>query len=470
MNKSILLIVCTLGLTNCAINAPNSVKSESTVPAQWPKGDSYSTQVQGALAVDLPWTAFVLDAKIRQVIEIGLANNRDVRITLANIASAKAQYGGQKAALLPTVTAGVSATSGRTALVSSEGDVSTSRVNSYAATVGMSSYEIDLFAKVRSLSQVALETYLATEDAHRAAKISLISELTSAFQTLAADKSQLLLAKHTMDSAQNSMNIIQKRLDVGVATRLELRQAETVYQTARADVANHTTLVAQDRNALELLAGTPLQDNLMPEGLPNGAIWFAEVSAGLDSSILLNRPDVSQAEHQLKSADANIGAARAAFFPSLKLTASTGLASAELLSLFSGAGVWSLMPSLTVPIFDNGANKANLDYAKAQQKVYLSRYELALQTAFKEVADALARKGTIKEQLSAQQKLVDAAADSYMIANERYKKGVASYLDALDAQRVLYAAKKALIAIKLVEYENQQTLYRVLGGGIKATS
>jgi multidrug efflux system outer membrane protein len=399
-----------------------------------------------------------------------LANNRDIRITLANIESARAKYKIQNAAILPTIEAGVSATRGRSAAVSPNGDISTSNVKSYSATVGMSAYEVDLFGKVRSLSQVALETYLATEDAHRAAKISLISELTSAYQTLAADISQLQLAKNTMDSAQSSMLIIQKRLEIGVATRLEFRQAETVYQTARADVANYTTLVAQARNAVELLAGMPVPDGLIPEGLPNEAIWFADISAGLDSSVLLSRPDVSQAEHQLKSADANISAARAAFFPSLKLTASTGLASAELLSLFSGAGVWSIIPSLTVPIFDNGNNQANLDAAKAQQKVYLSTYELTLQTAFKEVADALARKGTIKEQLTAQQKLVEAASDSYMIANERYKKGVASYLDALDAQRTLYEAQKALIAVKLVEYENQQTLYRVLGGGIKVAS
>jgi multidrug efflux system outer membrane protein len=425
---------------------------------------------QGVLASEMPWAAFVLDEKIRKIIELGLANNRDIRITLANIESARAKYKIQNAAILPTIEAGVSATRGRSAAVSPNGDISTSNVKSYSATVGMSAYEVDLFGKVRSLSQVALETYLATEDAHRAAKISLISELTSAYQTLAADISQLQLAKNTMDSAQSSMLIIQKRLEIGVATRLEFRQAETVYQTARADVANYTTLVAQARNALELLAGMPVPDGLIPEGLPNEAIWFADISAGLDSSVLLSRPDVSQAEHQLKSADANISAARAAFFPSLKLTASTGLASAELLSLFSGAGVWSIIPSLTVPIFDNGNNQANLDAAKAQQKVYLSTYELTLQTAFKEVADALARKGTIKEQLTAQQKLVEAASDSYMIANERYKKGVASYLDALDAQRTLYEAQKALIAVKLVEYENQQTLYRVLGGGIKVAS
>jgi multidrug efflux system outer membrane protein len=425
---------------------------------------------QGVLASEMPWAAFVLDEKIRKIIELGLANNRDIRITLANIESARAKYKIQNAAILPTIEAGVSATRGRSAAVSPNGDISTSNVKSYSATVGMSAYEVDLFGKVRSLSQVALETYLATEDAHRAAKISLISELTSAYQTLAADISQLQLAKNTMDSAQSSMLIIQKRLEIGVATRLEFRQAETVYQTARADVANYTTLVAQARNAVELLAGMPVPDGLIPEGLPNEAIWFADISAGLDSSVLLSRPDVSQAEHQLKSADANISAARAAFFPSLKLTASTGLASAELLSLFSGAGVWSIIPSLTVPIFDNGNNQANLDAAKAQQKVYLSTYELTLQTAFKEVADALARKGTIKEQLTAQQKLVEAASDSYMIANERYKKGVASYLDALDAQRTLYEAQKALIAVKLVEYENQQTLYRVLGGGIKVAS
>jgi len=470
MNKSALLMICVLSLTSCATNTPNSVKADSTIPTQWPKGDSYSVYSQGVLASEMPWAAFVLDEKIRKIIELGLANNRDIRITLANIESARAKYKIQNAAILPTIEAGVSATRGRSAAVSPNGDISTSNVKSYSATVGMSAYEVDLFGKVRSLSQVALETYLATEDAHRAAKISLISELTSAYQTLAADISQLQLAKNTMDSAQSSMLIIQKRLEIGVATRLEFRQAETVYQTARADVANYTTLVAQARNAVELLAGMPVPDGLIPEGLPNEAIWFADISAGLDSSVLLSRPDVSQAEHQLKSADANISAARAAFFPSLKLTASTGLASAELLSLFSGAGVWSIIPSLTVPIFDNGNNQANLDAAKAQQKVYLSTYELTLQTAFKEVADALARKGTIKEQLTAQQKLVEAASDSYMIANERYKKGVASYLDALDAQRTLYEAQKALIAVKLVEYENQQTLYRVLGGGIKVAS
>jgi multidrug efflux system outer membrane protein len=320
---------------------------------------------------------------------------------------------------------------------------------------------------VRNLSNAALETYLATEAAARATRISLIAETASAYLTLAADNSQLMLARRTLESAQRSMELTRKRLEAGVATRLDVRQAETIYQQARADVASTTALIAQDRNALELLAGSRIPDALLPAELPPDQVWLADVPAGLSSAVLLDRPDVLQAEHQLQSANADIGAARAAFFPSLSLTASTGLASTELSNLFSdGASIWSVGPSLVLPIFNGGANVANLAYAKAQRELFLSQYELAIQTAFREVADALAIRGTIQEQLDAQAALVDAAADSYRLAEARYSKGVDSFLDALDAQRTLYNAEKSLVSARLTANTNVVTLYRVLGGGL----
>jgi multidrug efflux system outer membrane protein len=464
LKYSIVLLVA-IGLNGCASLAPTYTQPKAPVPSVWPVGNSYKSPIKGDFVENTPWEKFILDDKMRQIIKIGFTHNRDIKKTLANIESARALYRIQKATVLPTINAEISGTRGRSAITSSN-EISTSSVENYSASVGMASYEIDLFGKVRSLSNAALESYLATEEANRIATISLISELVSAYQTMAADNSQLALSERTMNSAEHSMMVIQKRLDVGVATKLEVRQAETIYQTARADVANLTTLVAQDRNALELLAGTSISEDLLPDELPTSKVWFAEISPNLDSSVLLQRPDVLEAEHQLKSANANIGAARAAFFPSLKLTASAGVASTELVSLFAGVGIWSLIPSISLPIFDGGTNKANLDYATAQQKLYLANYELTLQTAFKEVANALARNGTIKEQLDAQHHLVDAAADSYLIANERYKKGVSTYLEALTAQRILYESEKTLITVKLLEYENRRTLYTVLGGGV----
>jgi multidrug efflux system outer membrane protein len=284
---------------------------------------------------------------------------------------------------------------------------------------------------------------------------------------LAADNTQLALSQRTLESAQRTMEITRKRLEAGVSSRLDLRQAETVYQQARADLASTRALIAQDRNALELLAGGSIADSLLPAELPSEHEWLTDVPAGLSSSVLLQRPDVLQAEHQLKSANANIGAARAAFFPSLSLTASTGLASSELSDLFSnGATVWSVAPSLALPIFNGGANVANLAYANSQRDLFVSQYELAIQTAFREVADALAVRGTIQEQLDAQRALVDAAADSYQLAEARYSKGVDSFLNTLDAQRSLYNAEKSLVSARLTASDNVVTLYRVLGGGL----
>ena len=466
MRKHALALTLPLALAACTM-APRYERPEAPIPDTWPSGAAYSTsQATERTAADIPWREFIKDAKLQQVIEQALQNNRDLRSTLADIQSARAQYRIQRAELLPQVNGDVSATRSKNVNnFSGTGTPVESEI--YTASVGLSAFEIDLFGRVRSLSNAALESYLATEAAGRATRISLIAETASVYLTLAADNAQLALSQRTLESAQRTMDITRKRLEAGVSSRLDVRQAETVYQQARADLASTRALIAQDRNALELLTGGPIADSLLPAELPPEHGYLAEVPAGLSSAVLLQRPDVLQAEHQLKSANANIGAARAAFFPSLSLTASSGLASTELSDLFSnGVSVWSIGPSLTLPIFNGGANVANLAYANAQRDLFLSQYELAIQTAFREVADALAVRGTIQEQLDAQRALVDAAADSYQLAEARYSKGVDSFLNTLDAQRALYNAEKSLVSARLTASNNVVTLYRVLGGGL----
>jgi len=464
----VVAIVVPLTLTACMSMAPRYERPAPPVADTWPSGAAYApSQGSELTAAEIPWREFIKDDKLRQVIDQALANNRDLRITLANIQSARAQYRIQRSDLSPKVNGDVSATRSKSLSAASAASGNPVESEFYTASVGLSAFEIDLFGRVRSLSNAALESYLATAEAGRATRISLIAETASAYLTLAADNSQLLLSRRTLQSAQRSMDVTRKRLEAGVASRLDVRQAETIYQQARADLATTTAFIAQDRNALELLAGSHIPDALLPVELPTDQVWLADVPAGLSSSVLLERPDVLQAEHQLKSANANIGAARAAFFPQLSLTASTGLASTELSNLFSdGASIWSVGPSLVLPIFNAGANVANLDYARAQRELYLSQYELAIQTAFREVADALATRGTIQEQLDAQAALVDAAADSYQLAEARYTKGVDTFLNALDAQRTLYNAEKSLVSARLTANANVVTLYRVLGGGL----
>ena len=466
MRKLAVTIALSLALAACTL-APRYERPAAPVADTWPTGPSYAANQESQTpAAGIPWREFIKDARMRQVIEQALANNRDLRITLANIQSARAQYRIQRSEQLPNVNGGISATRSRSFNTFSDSGGAVES-ETYTASIGLSAFEIDLFGRVRSLSNAALESYLATEEAARATRISLIAETASAYLTLAADTSQRLLSQRTVESAQRSMEVTRKRLEAGVASRLDLRQAETIYQQARADLASTTALIAQDRNALELLAGSAIADALLPSELPPDHDWLANVPAGLSSSVLLERPDVLQAEHQLKAANANIGAARAAFFPSLSLTASTGLASTELSDLFNdGASIWSIGPSLTLPIFNGGANVANLAYANAQRDLFVSQYELAIQTAFREVADTLAVRGTIQDRLAAQRALVDAAADSYRLADARYTKGVDSFLNALDAQRTLYNAEQALVSARLIESQNIVTLYRVLGGGL----
>lgn len=468
MGKRFIAVAMALPLAACGSMAPQYQRPAAPIPAEWPSGAAYAPSSEsGAAAPAVAWREFVKNEQLRAVIELALANSRDLRTAIANVAAARAQYRIERAELLPPIDAEISSsrTRGLSTFGGTAGSVATTETQSAGAS--LSAFEIDLFGRQRSLSTAAFEAYLATEEAARATRIALIAEVASAYLRLATDRSLLALAQRTLESAQRSMELTTRRLEAGVASRVDVKQAETVYQQARTDLASLTIAIAQDRNALELLAGARVDDALLPDELRAEAEWFADVPAGVSSEVLLERPDVLAAEHNLVSANADIGAARAAFFPTLALTASRGVASTALSSLLdNGANVWSVASTLTAPIFRGGANRANLAYSEAQRDRYLSDYELAIQTAFKEVADALAVHGTIQRQRDAQVALVAAAAESYRLAEARYSEGTDTFLNALDAQRTLYAAEQSLTSTRSSALDNLVTLYRVLGGGL----
>lgn len=479
--KNLIVLSSVLGMTGCISLAPRYERPPAPVPARWPTGPAFGnpqaalpTSTAAAMPAETPWQDFVLDARLRQVIAQALHDNRTLREQAAAVLAARAQYRVQRASLFPTIDAALSGSKERIYEPPGLfGPFSTSAFDetNYEASVGLTSYELDFFGRLRSLSTAALESYLATAASARAARISLIGEVASAWVTLASDRSLLTIARQTAMSAERSMKVTQERLDRGVASAVDVREAETVYQQARADTARYITAVAQDRDALELLVGGPVADTLLPDGIPDHDTWFADVQAGLSSKVLLERPDVLAAEHDLRAANANIGAARAAFFPSVTLTGDGGLASDALSTLIHHAtSVWSIAPTITLPLFAGGANVANLEYTKAEKQQAVAAYELAVQTAFQEVADALARRGTMDEQLAADRALVTAAAASYRLAEARYEEGVDTYLNALDAQRTLYSAQSTLVQDRLTALDNRVTLYKVLGGGLAQKS
>jgi multidrug efflux system outer membrane protein len=451
MTRALLPLSAGLLLAGCNM-APDYVRPAPPVPATLPTGEAYAAQAEGKAG--LPWTVLVQDAKLKTVIDRALANNRDLRATIASVQSARAQYKVQRAAQLPTLTADAGASFAR------QNDA---RQNSYSADLGFSAFEIDLFGRVRNLTESALETYLATEEGARSTRITLIAETATAYATLAADQALLALARQTQASAQRTLDLTKSLNTAGLAGKLDVHQAETTVEQAASDVAANITQVAQDRNALDLLAGAHVEDALLPGSLDSLIAGVAKVPAGLSSDILLQRPDVLQAEHQLKAANADIGAARAAMFPKISLTSAIGVASSALSSLFTGnAFTWSASPSASLPIF-GGANRGNLDYSKAQRDVYVAQYEQAIQTAFKEVSDGLAREGTIDAQQAAQQRLVRASSQAYDLSDQRYRAGIDTFLTALTNQRTLYSARQSAIATDLTLVSNRILLYRVIG-------
>ncbi|WP_127159184.1 efflux transporter outer membrane subunit [Xanthomonas arboricola] len=463
-------------LSGCTL-MPRYARPDAPVPERF-AGTELSTASTTAdaaspeQAIDIAnigWRQVFTDPALQQVIALALENNRDLRVAALNIEVARAQYRVERAALLPAVQGTGTANNARTpSELAIPGQPQVFRT--YSANIGISAYELDLFGRVRSLKEQALQQFLSTAEARRSTHISLVSEVATAYLTLAADQQLLQLAQSTLSSQGDSYRLQQRSFELGVASQLSLRQAQTTVESARVDVERYTAQVAQDRNALVLLVGTQVPAELLPQALPDGASVdgnvLASVPAGLPSQLLQRRPDILEAERNLRAANANIGAARAAFFPSISLTASTGSSSSSLSNLFdSGTRAWSFVPTLTLPIFNAGRNRANLDMAKANRDIEVAQYEKAIQSAFREVSDALAQRETLGRQLQAQQALVDATADSYRLSQARFERGVDSYLQALDAQRALYSAQQNLITTQLSRFTNLATFYKAMGGG-----
>lgn len=462
LRRTLALLLAASTLAGCNL-APRYERPGLPVGQAWPAPGV--TAPAGASAGDLAWRDVILDARLRQVIDLALRQNRDLRIAAGNIERARAQYRVQRAELLPAINAVGSETRTHTpAGVSQSGQSGT--FDQYSATVGFSAYELDLFGRIRNLSAAALQTYFAVEENRRTVQISLVAEVAADYLTLAADQDLLTIILDTLKSRDDTLTLIQKRFDAGAASQLDLSQAQTLAEQARSDAAVATSRVAQDRNALQLVVGAEIPAELLPHGDVAAVGVLADLQPGLPSDVLTRRPDVLAAEHNLQAQNANIGAARAAFFPSISLTGATGSASTDLNGLFkSGTGAWSFAPQVVLPLFAGGANVANLKGAKAGRDIAVAQYEKAIQTAFREVSDALAVRATVRDRVSAQERLAAAAMTAQTLSQARYDRGVDSYLSVLDAQRTLYVARQTLVLARLTESLNRVELYKALGGG-----
>lgn len=455
MNKlpSLLAVAVALALSGCASLVPRSTEVAPAIPAQWPAAAAAGT----VDVADIGWRDFFVDPRLQSVINQALDNNRDLRVAVLNVEKARAQYRIQRADRVPAVgVQGQMTRSGGDAPVTEQ----------FSANLGVVEFELDLFGRVRNLSQAALQQYFAEAANRRSAQLSLVAEVANAWLTLGADNAQLRIAQATLASYEDSLRLTEARRQLGGASALELSQTRTLVETARTDVARFAGQVAQDRNALVLLAGGPVDDTLLPTTEVTEVAALRPLPAGVPGEVLLRRPDVMAAEHTLLSANANIGAARAAFFPSISLTGSIGSASSELSNLFdSGTRVWSFMPKLNLPIFQGGKLRANLGVATADRDIALAQYEKAIQSGFREAADALVLNDSLDAQLASQQALVAAAEQAQTLSQARYDAGLDSFLTLLDARRTAYTARKSLVSTQLAQQSNQVALYKVLGGG-----
>jgi multidrug efflux system outer membrane protein len=454
-------------LAGCSM-APEYTRPEAPVSATWPTGPAYknSSSLTGEpAATDLKWSEFFVNPQLQKLIGLALANNRDLHVAALNIERSRAQYQIQRSDLFPKIDANAAALYQRVGEgISVTG--SPLNIHQYQVGLGLSSYELDLFGRIRNLKEQALQQFFATGEARRSVQISLVAEVAANYLTLAADRELLKLAKDTLTSQQTSYELIRSRYEAGMSSALDLHQAQTSVDTARVDIARFTTFVAQDENALTLVVGSQVPVDLLPAALSDTLTAVKDLKSGLPSDVLLRRPDILQAEALLKGANANIGAARAAFFPRITLVSSVGFGSDDLGGLFKGGSfVYRVAPQISIPIFQGGANRANLKVAEVDRDIAVAQYEKAIQTAFREVADALALQGTINDQVAAQQSLTDATSESYRLSQARYEKGLDSYLNVLDSQRSLYGSQQNLISVRLARLTNLVTLYKVLGGG-----
>lgn len=442
--------------TSCATMEPNYVRPDPSIPASWPVGDPYLVQAEVGLPV-LTYKQVFQDPRIQTLITQALANNRNLLTAAANITAAREQYNIQRAQQLPTV----NATAGATMSGNGKGDVGAQ----YNAGISVPSFELDLFGRIRSLTHVQLARYLATEAGARSTRLTLVTDVADAWLQFAADSSLLRIAEQTASSAQTSVNLTRLRLNGGIAPRTDLEQAVQTLSTAQADVARQRTAVAQDLNALQLLVGIPIAPNLLSSSIDDAFGKIAPVPAGLDSYVLLRRPDVLQAEYTLRAANAQIGAARAALFPKITLTGLLGFASSALLKLFTGGAFgWSAGADATYTIFQGGAGHANVRLSEAQRNAAIATYQGTIQTAFREVSDALARRGTINDEIGARERQQAATADTFTLTEDRYRAGIDPYLNVLSAEQSYYAAQQSMIAIKLTAAQNLVTTYQTIGG------
>ncbi|MCW0387920.1 Outer membrane protein OprM [Xanthomonas sacchari] len=458
-----------LALSGCTL-APTYVRPAAPVPVDLAAVDAAPAAGAATDTLAMPdWQQVFLDPRLRQTIALALQNNRDLRVAVLSIDKARAQYRLQRAAQLPSFDANASMSRSRSSAASNDDGVSQVSTSD-TLQVGLSSWQLDLFGQLRSLKQEALQNWLSSAENQRNVRLTLVAQVAAAWLTVGADQAQLALAQQTLDSQAQTLQLTERRHSIGSASGLDLAQQQTSVESARVAVASAATQLAQARDALQLLVGAPVDAALLPTAQAmQDSVALAPLPAHLSSAVLLQRPDVLAAEHSLQAANADIGAARAAFFPSLSLTASTGRSSDALSTLFSaGSRTWSFVPSITAPIFHAGALKASLDASKLGKDIAVAQYEKAIQSAFAEVADALATRDHLQAQLTAQQALVDASQRSYTLADARYRAGLDGHLPVLDAQRSLFAAQQALIALRLQDASNRVTLYQVLGGGADA--
>jgi len=462
--------ILALMTSGCMSMEPKYVRPDPAVPASWPVGDPYLTQSEASLPA-VTYKDIFRDPRLQTLIDQALINNRDLMVSVANIEAARAQFQIQRAQQFPQVgaSAGVTLTGDRggsgNGSGSGSGKSSKSVTAQYSTGLSVPSFELDLFGRLRSLTHAQLERYLATEAAARATRLTLVAEIANGWLDYAADSSLLAVSQDTAAAAAKSVQLTQARLNAGVSARTDLVQAEQILDTAQADVANQRTLVAQDLNALQLLVGAPIDPGLLSHSIDEASPTIAELPPGLSSYILLRRPDVVEAEYNLRAANANIGAARAALFPKITLTGLLGFASSALTSLFTGGAFgWSASANAAYTIFNAGAGRANVRLSQAQKEAAVATYQGTIQSAFRDVADALARRGTMGDQLSARQRQDAAAAEYLRLSEARYKAGVDNYLTTLDAQRSYYSARQLLVQTKLTAAQNLVDLYQALGG------
>lgn len=461
--KTLIGFLLIILLAGCSF-IPEYKRPDPPIPKEWPKGEAYENleQDKAPRVNERPWRNFLPDKKLQWIIEKAFINNKDLKVAALNVERAKAYYGIQRAQLFPAIDAIATGQRQRVPSdLSREGEAEIT--GQYSVSLGITSWEIDFFGRLRSLKEMALEEYLATEASYKSAGLSLISAVTTAYLTYVTDKENLKLARDTLQTQQHIYDLIKISYELGLISEIDLHRVSTQVETAKEAIARYTQVVAQDKNTLDLLVGEPISEEFLPNGF-NDIVWPEDISAGLSSDILFNRPDIIAAEHTLKTYNAQIGAARAAFFPSISLTTLFGTASRELTDLFGGGSrTWTFQPQAIMPIFDARVWAAH-EAAKIEREISLVNYQKTIQTAFKEVADVLAVKGTIEGQVKAIENTVISLEQTYKLSKIRYEKGIDSYLSVLDAQRSLFQAQQQLNSLRLSKYLNLVFLYKVLGG------